>query len=533
MSRRITAVTLAVVSALLLAGCSTDLGSSPQALTNDSSTLRILAGSELKDMVPLLADAAAETGVKVAFEYTGTLDGTQKVASGGAAGQYDATWFPNNKYLSLLPGAAKATATSVPVMSSPVALGLQKPVAAALGWDKTAPTWSEIAAAASDGRLTYGMTNPSASNSGFSALVSVATALSGTGTALSDADITTVTPALTTFFGGQKLTAGSSGWLADQFTTHPDKVDGIINYESVLMGLNTQGSDLAIVTPSDGVVTSDYPLTLLTSADPAKKALFDKLSAWLTSPKTQQRIVADTHRRPGVAGVDTGTTFPSGLLFETPFPNTLDVANSLISAYLNVARAPAQTIFVLDTSGSMQGDRMVALQTALKSLAGTDTSTSGSFAAFRSRERVTLLPFSSHPGTPKTIDMPDTDKAAEYTSIRRYADDLNADGGTAIYDSVTEAYKIALKQKAERPGTFISIVLMTDGENTEGSTANQFENRFKQIGENAIGIPTFVVQFGNGDPAELKGIADLTGGQIFDASNGDLTRAFREIRGYQ
>lgn len=535
--RRVAALAALVASGLLLTGCSAlsslSAPESAPGLVDSPTTVRVLAGSEVKDMAPIMSRAAAEIGVDVAFDYTGTLDGTQKVASGGAAGKYDATWFPNNKYLGLLPGAATATSTSVPVMTSPVALGVQKSVAARLGWDKTSPTWAQIAAAATDGSFTYGMTNPSASNSGFSALVSVATALSGTGSALTDADITAVTPALTSFFDGQKLTAGSSGWLADQFTAHPDKVDGIINYESVLMGLNAAGSNLAIVIPSDGVVTSDYPLTLLTSADASKRPLFDKLSAWLTTEKVQKSIAAETHRRPVAATVDTGTMFPSSILFETPFPNTLDVANTLISTYLNTARSPAQTIFVLDTSGSMAGDRMTSLQTALKSLAGADTSTGGAFAAFRSRERVTLLPFSSQPGTPQTIEMPETDKSNEYATIRHSADNLSADGGTAIYDSLDAAYALAVKQRAERPGTFVSVVLMTDGENTDGGSAGDFTAHFQALGEKAVGVPTFVVQFGGGDPAALKSIADLTGGQVFDAANGDLTRAFREIRGYQ
>ena len=96
--------------------------------------------------------------------------------------------------------------------------------------------------------LIYGMTNPAASNYGFSALVAVATALSGTGSAITDADITAVTPGMTSFFSGQKLTAGSSGFLADTFLSNPDAADGIINYESVLMGLDTP-EPLTIVTP--------------------------------------------------------------------------------------------------------------------------------------------------------------------------------------------------------------------------------------------------------------------------------------------
>lgn len=534
MRRRLAVAAVFTTVALALSGCIPSFdGGTDDGLPDNDRTLRVLAGSEVKDMVPLLEQAAAEIGVDVAFEYVGTLKGTELVASGGAAGKYDATWFPNNRYLSLLPGASSAITSSVKIMTSPVVLGLDSAVASRLGWDDTAPTWADLAAAASDGEFTYGMTNPAASNSGFSALVAVATALSGTGSALTDADITSVTPELTSFFSGQKLTAGSSGFLADTYLADPTVVDGIINYESVLLGLRPNGEQLTIVTPSDGVVTSDYPFTLLSSADASKKPLFDSLTAWLTTPEVQLQIVEQTKRRPGVPGIDTGTTFPDGILFETPFPNTLDVANTLISTYLNTVRSPAQTIFVLDTSGSMEGERIAALQQALKNLAGADESTAGGFAAFRSRERVTLIPFSYGPATPIIIEVPDTEKTDALEQIRQEADNLFADGGTAIYDSLEAAYRLAIKQQAERPDTFVSIVLMTDGENTDGSNAGDFRQFYESLGSKADGIATFVVLFGNANVDELTGIAELTGGKAFDALNGDLAGAFQEIRGYQ
>ena len=302
---------------------------------------------------------------------------------GQTKGKFDATWFPNNRYLSLLPGAASATVPSVKIMSSPVVFGLRPSIAHSLGWDTKPPTWAGIAQAASEGKFTYGMTNPAASNSGFSALVSVATALSGTGSALTTQNITAVEPQLTTFFSGQKLTAGSSGFLANKFAADPSSVDGIINYESVLLGLRPGGKPLTIIRPTDGVITSDYPMTLLNSAASSKRALFTKLTNWLTTPKIQEEIVTQTHRRPAVPGVPTGNTFPSTVLFETPFPNTLDVVNTLISTYLNSVRAPAQTVFLLDTSGSMEGTRLDELKTALGNLAGADSSTTGTFAEFR------------------------------------------------------------------------------------------------------------------------------------------------------
>lgn len=515
--------------ALVLSGC----GSSGSSDVDESHTLHILAGSEVKDMIPLLDAAEKATGVHVELEYAGTIQGTEEIADGSTKGKYDAIWFANNRYLSLLPGASSAIKQSVKIMSSPVVLGLKPDVAARLGWDAKAPTWSDIANAAAAGRFTYGMTNPAASNSGFSALVSVATALSGTGTALTPADITKVVPQLQKFASAQKLTAGSSGWLADTYAKDQSKVDGIVNYESVLMGLQAQGEKLSIVIPSDGVVSNDYPLTLLSSATTAKQALFNKLTTWLTRPAQQRRIVSDVHRRPGVPGIDTGSTFPATTLFETPFPNTLDVANGLISTYLDSVRAPSQEVFALDTSGSMEGERLSSLQTALKNLAGADTSTVGGFTKFRGGERVTLIPFNTKPGTPQVIDVPTASPQAALDRITQASDALEADGSTSIYDTLESAYAQAIEQQRERPNTFVSVVMMTDGENNEGDDYSDFERAYRSLGAAAKTIPCFVVLFGDSNTDEMKKLATLTGGQTFDARSGNLAQAFQDIRGYQ
>lgn len=531
--RAVAALLAAVTASGLLVACTP--GADDDVLPDDPDTIRILAGSEVEDMGPILQAATEATGVKVAFHYTGTLEGTEKVAAGRADEGYDAVWFPNNRYLSLLPGADRKIGESVKIMSSPVVLGLRADVAERLGWDAKPPTWAEVAEAAADGEFTYGMTNPAASNSGFSALVAVATALSGTGTALEEKDIEKVTPELTEFFSAQELTAGSSGWLAEKVVADPDTVDGLVNYESVLMGMELGGEPVTIVTPSDGVVTSDYPLTLLASASD-KQERFDALTDWLTTPEAQERIAAEVHRRPAVPGVETGGRFGEGVLFETPFPNTIDVTNTLISTYLESVRAPSQAVFVLDTSGSMDGERIEALRSALAGLSGLpgeSTSTTGSFNQFRARERISLLPFNELPGSPVVIDVPEDDKTAALQQIRSTTDGLGASGGTAIYDSLMKGYELAGQQLAERPDTFASVVLMTDGENTDGSPAEVFELWHQGLPPEQRDIPVFVVLFGEGNVEELTRVAQLTGGQVFDAMNGDLAGAFQEIRGYQ
>jgi Ca-activated chloride channel family protein len=532
-------VTALVASALLLGACNPEPAAPKSDATEGpflkgSGTLRVLAGSELADLKPILAEAKAATGVDVQLQATGTLDGVENVVSGNAAKSYDAVWFASNRYLQLHPGAGDKIGTATKVATSPVVLGLRQSVAAKLGWDQHRPTWSEIAVAAGEHKFSYGMTNPASSNSGFSALVGVASALAGTGAALSAEQIAPLTPRLRAFFAGQSLTSGSSGWLADAFVKNDHPVDGLVNYESVILSLNAGGKlpePLSVVYPSDGVVTADYPLTLLSGVSEQTKTNYAAIADYLRHPSVQQKIMAQTWRRPALAGVKLADQFgpKDGALPELPFPGKLEAANALIGAFGDDLRKPARTIYVLDLSGSMKGERIEGLKNALIGLTGADTSLSGQFSRFNGREQVVLVPFSTKPGQVRRFDVPEDNFQPTLDQIKGYAGGLVANGDTAIYDALFVAYDQAAALAKEDPNRFTSIVLLTDGELTKGAKPADFQARLPQLAK----VPVFTILFGEGNVAEMQQIADLTGGKSFDARTGSLPAAFKEIRGYQ
>src|SRR5918996_397030 len=184
--RRLVAALLA--AALLAAGGCTGGGEEPPG--DPPGTLRVLAGSELKDVEPLAAQIRDATGVNLRFDYVGTLEGAERLAAGPPPGT-DLAWFSSARYLNLL--------------------------------------------------------------------------TTGGGLRASDID----ERGLTDFFKGQTLTAGSSGWLADAYVAGQARLEGIINYESVLLGLNASGrlrEPLELIYPKDGIITADYPLLLLNQA---------------------------------------------------------------------------------------------------------------------------------------------------------------------------------------------------------------------------------------------------------------------------
>ncbi|MFE5300104.1 substrate-binding domain-containing protein [Streptomyces sp. NPDC056632] len=483
-------------------------------------TLRVLASSELADMAPVLEEARKATGVTVSPTYAGTLDAVERIASGEADRQFDAVWLSSNDYLRLRPDTARKITGETPIMTSPVAFGVRPAVVGALGWDPKKVTWAQIHRAVASKRLTYGMTDPLRSNSGFSALVSVASGLSGAQAALTDQDVRAATPKLKEFFAGQTLTSGSSGWLATAFSRRSE-VDALVNYESVLLSVP---GELTVIRPADGVVTADYPLTSLTAARPEAKDAARRLAAHLRTPDAQRRITDTTLRRPVVPGVAPAARLTTDQRRELPFPGSRSVADGLLDAYDNSLRRPSRTVYVLDTSGSMGGERLDRLKSALVQLTGD----------FRDREEVTLMPFGSSVKTGEvrthTVD-PASPKAA-LDAIRTDAGRLSASGGTAIYSSLKEAYARLGDDTSDR--AFTSIVLMTDGANTDGDPASAFDAfHARSLTPAQRRVPVFPILFGDSDRAALDHIAQLTGGRLFDATRGSLDGAFEEIRGYQ
>ena len=492
--------------------------------------LRVLAGSELRDLEPYLKQIQKYAKVGVTLQYSGTLAGIDRLNAGE---QFDAVWFSHAKYLILSDAGRSRVKAQERIVLSPVVLGIKQSKARAFGWiDNPNVTWADIAARVKAGQLHYAMTNPTASNSGFTAVIGVAAALSHSASALTAGDINAA--ALRDFFQGQALTAGSSGWLAEAYTRDQDRLDGMINYESILLSLNHGGElhePLVLIYPKEGIVTADYPLVLLNEA---KRDAYTRLVTYLRTPDFQRTLMTATFRRPVSPDVPLDAAFPKALIVELPFPSDLGVVDRILDSYLTEQRRPAHSYFLLDVSGSMEGPRMRELQLAINTLAGDDSSLTGRFAKFQPRERVTILTFSDQVTDRQEFDLGDAAQAPRTReTIKGYVGALHAGGRTALFSSLEGTYNAALLARRTDPQRYFSVVLMTDGQSNTGASLADFRRYYESLRPADRDIKVFPIVFGEADRRELQAVASLTGGRLFDGNTTQLAAVFKEIRGYQ
>ena len=84
---------------IVLAACDNNATDEKATVSDNSTVLKVIAGSELKDIEPMLETIKQKTGVQLQIEYIGTLDGAEKITA--QQEPFDIAWFSHAKYLSL------------------------------------------------------------------------------------------------------------------------------------------------------------------------------------------------------------------------------------------------------------------------------------------------------------------------------------------------------------------------------------------------------------------------------------------------
>jgi len=164
---------------------------------------------------------------------------------------------------------------------------------------------------------------------------------------------------------------------------------------------------------------------------------------------------------------------------------------------------PVATVFVVDVSGSMEGTRIQSVREAM-----------GSAREFiKPATAVGVVEFNDTAMKRLDIAEFDLNQQGRYAAI---AEDLSPGGGTAMFDGIVLGLKMLEDQRAADPELKTLLVVLTDGETTDGL-------RFEDVDQMAAGlrIPIYTVGF-EADLAELGRVSSLVEAASIDASEGDV-----------
>jgi Ca-activated chloride channel family protein len=502
-----------------------------------NGSLSILAGSENESLQPILERFARQNDISLDVKYKGSVD--IMLALQDPDTRLDAVWPAASIWIDLGDGR-KRVKLAESTMRSPVVFGVKKSTAQRLGWIGKDVTVSDILSAAEAGRLRYMMTSATQSNSGASAYLGYLSSFSNNPPALTLDNLRdpAVTEKVRRLLSTVNRSAGSSGWLKDLFLEKFDQYDGMVNYESVVIEANREllrrgREPLYAIYPVDGLAIADYPFAYVDRGDAKKEETFKKLQSYLLSPGVQNEIL-QSGRRVGLASsapanADRATFNPdwgidlNRVLTPIRYPAP-EVLRQALTLYQTTFRKPSITVYCLDFSGSMRDKGEDDLKGAMRILL--DQPTAERYLLQTSSRDVTIvIPFSDHPFSQWSVS---GNGADDLSGLLAHINATHAEGGTDIFTPVLNARNL-IRQQQNLEGYSPAVILMTDGKSENGMTFDEFQRAWKEGG--GKDIPVYSITFGDADDSQLKEIAKLSSGRVFDGRT-DLVRAFRQARGY-
>jgi Ca-activated chloride channel family protein len=515
---------------VMTAGCSGSgtTSSGATVLGSGGTVLRIISGSENKELESILEDFCNKEHVRIEMTYKGSLDIMRTLESTDIP--YDAVWPANSMWISV--GDVNHVVKHAESISiTPVVFGIRQSLAEELGFVGTEVSVSDILEAIRAGKLSFCMTSATQSNSGCCAYIGFLYALLGNPDVITSEDLDNeeLKTEIKDLLSGVDRSSGSSNWLKEMFLE--SDYDAMVNYECLMIQadeeLVSRGDEpLYVVYPYDGLSIADSPLGYVDNGDSKKEEVFLKLQEYLLSADVQNEIQR-TGRRTGYTGVseDNLDVFksewgvqPDRVLSPFTMPSQ-DVLFKALDLYQTEFKKPSFTVYCLDYSGSMYGDGNAQLVSAMQQVLIQDKASENFLQASESDMNMIVM-FNS--GIIAVYMAEGNGTAIE--ELYGYVKDQSVGGGTDIYLAAAKA--VELMSRYDLSKYTPAVILLTDGD-SQGYTS-EFTEVYDELGAD---IPVFSIMFGDAQEDQLQYLADYTNARVFDGRT-DLIAAFLSVKGY-
>ena len=180
-----------------------------------------------------------------------------------------------------------------------------------------------------------------------------------------------------------------------------------------------------------------------------------------------------------------------------------EVVQAMMQAWLDVAKKPSRVAIVVDSSGSMNGEKIAALQNSLQLYLN----------QLGPRDVVALIDFDSVVRQPVVLD----GKPESQAKGQAFVAGLVADGGTQLHNAVLAGRDWLAS--TGKPNEIRAVVVLTDGQDSgAGVSLDQLQQELRRTGfESDERIAVFSVGYGergNFDATTLQVLADGNGGEF-------------------
>jgi len=537
----------------LLPGCV----SNPLALTK-TVTVSIVYGSEKQEWLEPLAQAynqaqhktAAGAIIKVEAKPMGSIESIEAIMSG----QLQPTvWSPASSVY--LPAANEewrkqhsadlVEGAPNDLVLSPVVIAMWRPMAEALGWPDKAIGWADISAlAASDkgwaaynypawGQFKFGHTHPGYSNSGLVAVLAEIYAGAGKQRGLTSDDLSN--PALRDFVSKVESSVihygSSTGFFAQRmFERGPSYLSAAVMYENLIVAQETkrlagQSSQPPVVAiyPAEGTFWANHPYVILNApwVTEEQKAAAQDFEAFLRDKPQQQRAM-ELGFRPADPSISLTAPLDAQHGIDPAQPKTvLEIPSVEVIQESQLlwrqVKKPVDVTLVIDTSGSMAGDKIAAARNSLVQFIN----------KLDDRDRLQVVTFSSQiiPLTPLVM------VGDQRADITRQVGAIVEGGNTRLYDAALTTYQNLLANGD--PKHIRAVVILSDGADT-GSTQTNLADLTAKIGganeEGGNAIKLFTIAYGQDAQVDvLRQMAESTGGKQFSGDPATINLVYAEI----
>ncbi|MGD9093320.1 MAG: VWA domain-containing protein [Anaerolineales bacterium] len=427
---------------------------------------------------------------------------------------------------------------------SPVIIAMWQPMAEALGWPEKSLGWQDISQLAiSDegwsafgypewGDFQFGHTHPNYSNSGIVSIIAEAYAGAGKqrGLTLEDLQNNELQQFMSEVESSIIHYGTSTGFFANRmFERGPSYLSAAVMYENLVVAqenkrLSGQSSQLPVVAiyPREGTFWSNHPYAVLNApwvSDNQKEAA-NIFEAFLLDRPQQERAI-ELGFRPADPSIPLAAPLDQQHGVDISQPKTVlevppaEVIAGIQSLWREVKK-PVDLVVVLDTSGSMEGDKI--------------SSARGSLVQFidllDDRDRLKVVIFNTELLTLSELS-PVGDKRDE---IKTRVSGIVERGGTRLYDATLDAYQDM--QEEGDPKHIRAVVVLSDGMDTDSEfRLQELMNKFGAGSEEGgKSIKVFTIAFGGDADADiLQQIAESTGGKVYTSDPTTISEIYAQI----